>query len=162
MSERIECPNCGSGDMFDLYKSSGCSVATCQECGTIDWGRNGSEPSVPRRSQPAEIMELPTCEGLWLYRRPDVEADDLRLVRVYPWKGGDQLAWGGELCVRGQYVKFVPPILPPPKRDADVEDLQSWISTFTAMKERGECTFHADCAIKTFERVIERLRREGK
>lgn len=121
----MSCPNCTCDNIYRLHP--GCGLNQCTECGTTWFNGQKYKAHVPRRSQPAEVLPLPDAEGRWLYRH----GNDWYLWYVYLIRG--ELCVGGEPCVRGEYFKFVAPILPP-QRDEDAE----WLKDYAARHAKGE------------------------
>jgi Zn ribbon nucleic-acid-binding protein len=120
VSER-QCPNCQSKDSH-WYECNGFNLRHCRECGT-QWQEDYPQgASVPYRSQPAEVLELPDSTGWWWCGFPPE-----KLIQVWERNGSFYLSCrtGGDPLPRSQYVRAVPPIVAKPKRDEDAEWLRS-------------------------------------
>lgn len=102
-----KCLNCGSDNVGKWDSGPYCR---CNECGTMfdAVGRSW----VPRRSQPATVLELPDADGYWW------------------WWDQSEKWWRIVHCTKmshrgtGRYVRALEPIVEPEPVDADAEWLR--------------------------------------
>ena len=132
----MSCPNCGNEELEVLVNNG----RWCIDCGT-KWVM-GSRADVPRRSQPAEVLELPNVHDWWWYRK-DNEWNSWRVTNA-----GPQSHYG-----KGQYVRAVPPLVKPTPPDADAEWLRNWI-------EANPSAFNV-AQLNTLRHIADRLEAKG-
>lgn len=150
------CPNCGSEDL-DCIHGYEIKRLWCTDCGSLWWqGSNSGDLYVPRRSQPAEVLELPDADGQWWYYPKDGEPAVFNVKFLDSAPAQPVFCMSHNPCLKGRYVRCIPPIVKPPVRDADAEYLQYFLyrlckgsTTPTGWEER-------------FRQIITRLERETK
>lgn len=157
MSEQETCPNCGSGDYQNLQSQR----RACDECGTRWWVDMDFPPMIPRRSQPAEMLELPDSEGQWWYYRDDCEPAVVAVRFLDSAPAQPVFCMTHNPCPRGQYVRAVAPLVKPPVRDADL-DLDYIRSLVGVLSDASNLSVNVPKAeLDRLRRIADRLEAKG-
>lgn len=113
----MTCPTCDS----NCNEFCGSMVQQrCSDCGSW-WSPNTGEVLfVPERSKPVEVLDLPDLDGGWWHLEyyGKWKVRDIEFHAGKPFFSDVQVRprlW----CLPGRYVRCIPPIVPPPVRDAD-------------------------------------------
>lgn len=124
------CPNCGSEDL-DFLRGYEIKRLWCTDCGSLWWqGSNSGDLYVPNRSLPAEVLELPDADGQWWYYPKDGEPAVFNVKFLDSAPAQPVFCMSHNPCLKGQYVRCIPPIVKPPVRDADDEDWRDRVNHY--------------------------------